>query len=146
MMFIGQYHTNFEGKSGLELPSHFKELLTGGAYITQGFDRNLLVLDSKAFHSIYGRMVGTNMADPLARQLVRLILGTAAPARVNEGGYLDIPERLSAFAALDSDVVLIGQGEYFEIWSSHEWSAQETSLFDVDANATRFAAFDLCAN
>jgi MraZ protein len=146
MMFIGQYHTNFEGKSGLEIPSHFKELLSGGAYITQGFDRNLLVLGSRAFHSIYGRMVGTNMTDPLARQLVRMILGTAAPVRVDESGYLLIPERLRTFAALDSDVVLVGQGEYFEIWSSHEWSEQETSLFDVDANATRFTAFDLCAN
>ena len=146
MMFIGQYHTKFDGKNKVEIPALFKELLTGGAYITQGFDRNLLVLGSKAFHGIYGRMVGTNLADPLARQLTRMILGTAAPAKVDENGRLQIPERLCAFAGLDTEVVLVGQGEHFEIWSSHEWSTQETSLFDVEANATRFAAFEICAN
>lgn len=145
-MFIGQHHGKSDGAGHLEIPDHYRELLTGGAYVTQGFDRNLLVLSSRAFHNLYGRMVGTNMADPLARSLVRMILGTAAAAKADESGRLEIPQRLSVFAGLDGDVVLVGQGEYFEVWSSVEWSAQEISLFDVEANAKRFAGFELCGN
>jgi MraZ protein len=145
-MFIGQYHTMFDAKGRLGMPTQYKELLSGGAYVTQGFERNLMVLSSKAFHNLYGRMIGTNMADPLARQLVRMILGSATPAKLDEAGHLQIPERLSKFASLENDVVLVGQGEHFEIWSSLEWSTQENLLFDVEANANRFSAFELCGN
>ena len=142
-MFIGQFHHQLDEKHQVRIPAHYRELLSGGAFVTQGFDRNLLVLTSRAFHAIYQRVTRANIADPHARLLSRMILGGASPLKIGDSGMIRLPEGLREYAALESEVVLVGQGEYFEIWSSKSWHAQEAILFDAEANSGRFANFDL---
>lgn len=142
-MFLGQFHFQLDEKRQVRLPPHYRELLSGGAFVTQGFDRNLLVLTSKAFHEIYERVTRTNIADPQARLLARILLGGASPVKIGESGLMWLPEGLREYAALEGEAVLVGQGEYFEIWSSKEWHAQEANLLDADANSGRFVGFDL---
>jgi DNA-binding transcriptional regulator/RsmH inhibitor MraZ len=50
-----------------------------------------------------------------------------------------IPEELKDFANLQNEVVLIGQGDYFEIWSPDLWSRQEAQLRDAEMNSARFS-------
>ena len=68
------------------MPSSFRGQLSGGAYLTQGFDRNLQVLTSSAFQEIYRTVVSLNIANPLARLLLRLVLGTAQELGVDANG------------------------------------------------------------
>ena len=42
-MFFGQFQHNLDDKGRLMIPARFRELLEGGAYITQGFDKCLMV-------------------------------------------------------------------------------------------------------
>lgn len=142
-MFLGQFHHQLDEKYQVRIPPHYRELLSGGAFVTQGFDRNLLVLTSKAFHEVYERLTRTNLADPHARLLSRMILGGASPLRIGDTGLIRLPEELRQYAALEGEAVLVGQGEYFEIWSTKEWHAQEAILLDAEANSGRFAEFDL---
>jgi MraZ protein len=124
------------------MPSAFKAELTGGAYMTQGFDRNLQVLTAGAFQELYRRTAALNTADPLARLLLRLFLGSAVEVpqpRTN----VAIPDNLKEYAGLQQNVLLIGQGDYFEIWSPDLWSEQESQLRDAEANASRFATLTL---
>lgn len=142
-MFLGQFQLQLDEKRQVRIPPHYRELLSGGGFVTQGFDRNLLVLTSRAFHEIYERVTRTNIADPRARLLARMLLGGASPVKIGDSGMLRLPEALREYAALEGEAVLVGQGEYFEIWSSKEWHTQETILLDADANSGRFAEFDL---
>jgi len=142
-MFIGEYLQEIDNESRLGLPGRYKELLFGGGFVTQGFDQNLLVLTNQAFQEIYQRVIGMNIADPRARLLSRMMLGSAAPLRIDEAGSILIPQRLREFAGLEREAVLVGQGNYFEIWSPPQWNIQEADLRDADANAQRFAEFDL---
>jgi MraZ protein len=142
-MFLGQFHFQLDEKRQVRIPPHYRELLSGGAFVTQGFDRNLVVLTSRAFHEIYERVTRTNIADPRARLLARMILGGASPVKIGDSGSIRLPESLREYAALEGEAVLVGQGEYFEIWSAKEWLAQEAVLHDAEANSGRFADFDL---
>ena len=138
-MFLGKYLLKFDKYKRLSIPSQFREELTGPIYITQGFDRNLLILTKVAFQEIYRRVGSLNMADPLARILLRMILGTAYELRIDKNGTLMVPDELREFANLQGDVLLVGQGDYFEIWSADLWNNQEAQLKDVDANSSRFS-------
>jgi MraZ protein len=138
-LFLGKYSTTLDPKNRLSVPTPFKEKISEGVYITQGFDRNLLVLTIDAFEEVYRRVKSLNIADPLARLLLRMILSTADKSGTNQDGYISIPEELKEFANLDKDVLVIGQGDYFEIWSVDLWQRQETQLRDVDSNAARFS-------
>ena len=123
----------------MSVPSAFRDQLAQGAYITQGFDRNLVILSADAFQEIYRRIKSLNLADPLARLLVRMILGTAHDLRIDGNGRILIPDELREFAALAEKALLIGQGDYLEIWSPELWTAQEAQLKDAEANAARFS-------
>ncbi len=144
-MFLGKFSRTLDNRSRFSLPSTFRGQLSSGAYLTQGFDRNLQVLTSGAFQEIYRTVVSLNIANPLARLLLRLILGTAQELGVDANGQLTIPEELKEFANLQEDIFLIGQGEYFEIWAPDLWNKQEAQLRDAEANSSRFSALTVTA-
>ena len=138
-MFLGKHHCSFDAHSRLLLPAAFKDQLSGDLYITQGFDRNLLFLTARAFQEIYEGVKSLSIADPLSRLLLRMILGTTIEAGADGQGQVAIPDGLRDFAELGKDALLIGQGDYFEIWSPDLWKIQEIQLSDAEANASRFA-------
>lgn len=142
-MFLGQYQHSLDDKNRLTVPARFRELLSDGAFITQGFDRNLMVLTQAAFEQVYERLNAMNMADPSARLLRRLILGNAYQVEIDKAGRILLPQQLREFAALDGDAVIVGQGDYFEVWSPQAWQEQQQKLADAEANAQRFAALNL---
>jgi MraZ protein len=142
-LFLGQYRYSFDDKDRLMIPARFRELLADGAFVTQGFDRNLVILTPVAFQEIYQLIMALNIADPLARFLLRMFLGNATQLEVDESGRIVLPGNLREFANLAGEAVLIGQGDYFEVWAPAFWSQQETHLQDAEANAMRFVTLNL---
>jgi len=142
-MFLGQFQHNLDDKGRLMIPARFREMLDGGAYITQGFDRCLMVMTETYFQQVYERLDSMNLADPTARLLRRLILSNAYPFEVDKVGRILIPQNLRAFLQLDGEAIVAGQGEYFEVWKPADWNAQMAQLQDIEANNQRFSALDL---
>ncbi len=142
-VLLGKFSRTVNKQNRLTMPPQFRAELAGGAFITQGFDRNLQVLSASAFKEIYGRVMSLNIADPLARLLLRLLLGTAHELEADEHDTIQIPDELREFAGLKQDVLLVGQGDYFEIWSPEFWASQEAELRDAETNARRFSALSV---
>jgi len=107
-----------------------------------------MVLTTKAFEAISHRLNQMSMTDPLARSLRRLIIGSATHLEVDKVGRILIPDFLCKKAGLscDQEAILVGQGSYFEIWSSDEWALQQEALDQADANSERFKVLDLSTN
>jgi MraZ protein len=143
IMFLGQYEHAIDEKGRLTIPARYRELLENGAYITQGFDQNLIVMTSPTFEQIYQRVNQMNLADPLARQLKRLIFSNADRLEVDKAGRILIPSFLRQPCQLDNAAVIVGSGAYFEIWSPEAWKKQSEQLLNPEANQQRFAILDL---
>ncbi len=142
-MFLGRYRHNLDRKGRLTIPSRFREPLQGGAYLVQGFDRNLMVLTPSVFERIYRRVNALSMTDPVARQLKRLIFSAASPVEVDSAGRILIPPYLRDAIGLEGAAEVVGVGDYFEIWPPEAWEEQMDILQDAEANARRFAALDI---
>ena len=142
-MFLGQYRHNLDNKGRLTVPARYREMLEDGAYITQGFDRNLMVWKTSAFEIISQRVNQMSITDPASRLLRRLIFSSGERVEVDRAGRILIPQFLRHSANLDSEAVVVGVGDYFEVWSPSLWDEQAAQLQDIDANAQRFIAFDL---
>ncbi len=142
-MFLGQYVHSFDEKNRLTVPAKYRELISEGAFVVQGLDRNLMVLTPAAFDIIYQRIMAMNLTDPTARLLRRIILGNASQLEVDKAGRILLPQNLREFAGLNQEAVLVGQGDYFEIWEPALWQKQVNQVQDAEANAQRFAALDL---
>jgi MraZ protein len=142
-MFLGQYQLSIEDDLRLTIPTAFRELFSEGAYITRGFEQNLLVMSEKEFQVVYKKISALNITDPLARLLVRLILGNASRLEMSESGHVLIPQELMKVANLEKSVILVGQGDYCEAWAPADWDKQSIILLDTVANSIRFASLDL---
>ncbi len=144
-MFLGEYRHSIDSKDRLTVPARYRELIDEGAIIVRGFDRNLMVLTPKAFEAISHHLEQMSITDPLTRNIRRLIFGSASRLEIDKAGRILIPEFLCNLAGLicDHDAVLVGQGSYFEIWSTDEWSLQQKTLNEPEANSERFKVLDL---
>ena len=142
-MFLGQYRHTLDEKGRLTIPAKFRDALSEGAYLTQGFDRNLRLLTQADFEAMAERLNHLSMTDPAIRQLRRLIFSNASEVSLDRLGRTLVPQFLREFAGLESEAVIVGVGEAIEIWSPEAWAEQERQLQDAEANAQRFAALDL---
>ncbi len=142
-MFLGQYRHTVDSKGRLTIPARFRDELADGAYLTQGFDRNLRLVTEEAFKSVFERLSKMKTTDPVARDLRRLVFATASQVDLDSVGRVLIPQFLRQVAKLDGEAVIVGVGEAIEIWSPEEWDQRVTLLGDVDANSERFAELDL---
>jgi MraZ protein len=146
-MFLGQYQHTIDNKGRLTIPARYRELLDAeGAYITRGFDHNLVVLPVPYFNRIANGVGQMSMTDPRARLLKRLIYGNAGLAEMDRAGRILIPQFLREVVGLDGEAIVVGVGEYFEIWSPEMWAEQTLQLQDAETDAQRFMDLDLKAS
>ena len=142
-MVLGQYRHNLDEKGRLTIPAKFRDAFAEGAYLTQGFDRNLRLLTESDFNLMAEKINHLSMTDPDIRQLRRLIFANASEVQLDRLGRTLVPQFLREFAGLESEAIIVGVGEAVEIWSPEAWAAQESDLQDAEANAARFAELDL---
>jgi MraZ protein len=146
-MFLGQFQHNLDDKGRLMIPARYRDLLAAGAFITQGFDKCLMVMTDAYFKEVYERINNMNMADASARMLRRLILSNAYPVEVDKVGRILVPQNLREFLGITSgELTVAGQGDYFEVWTPADWKTQMDKLQDVEANEQRFSTLDLSKN
>lgn len=145
--FFGTYQHNLDDKGRLMIPAAYRALLVGNAFITKGFDNCLMVMTETYFNQVYERIQAMNVADPTARMLRRLILANAYPVETDKIGRILLPQNLRTLNSIQSgELVLLGQGEYFEIWTPDMWRTEEEKTKDAEANNARFATLDLSRN
>jgi MraZ protein len=144
-MFLGQFTHSIDTKGRLTIPVKFRAAIASGAFVTQGFDPNLLVYTGESFSRLAQRANTLSATDPDARAVRRLIFGGATEVSLDSAGRILIPDFLRKYATLEGETTIVGAGEYFEIWSVVAWAGVRRSVADAEANAKRFAAFDLSA-
>ena len=142
-MFFGQFDHNLDDKGRLTIPSQYRDLLEVRAYITQGFDDNLMVIQGEEFDSLYHKIKLMNVADSHARDLSRMLFGNAVKLEMDKAGRVLIPPFLREAANLTTSVKLVGMGPYFEIWSMENWGAKAAIMNDGAERADRFKDLDL---
>lgn len=136
-MFYGQYHHSLDSKDRMTIPAKFRELVGEGVFVFQGFDSNLMVFNKAHFEILSQQVDGTDLSDADARLLRRLFFATAEWVEMDKAGRILIPGFLREAAGLGREVVLVGAGKFFEIWSPELWDKQKVKLLDIETNVQR---------
>jgi MraZ protein len=145
LMFLGEFNHSIDEKGRVTIPSLYRQKLDGGAYITQGFDRNLMVLQLTTFENMANRLNRMNITDPSVRELRRLLFSNAQNIQLDGSGRMLIPPFLRDKLGQTNEIVMIGGGSYFELWSGEKWKAQMGHMDEVQNNARYFADLELFA-
>src|SRR5688572_30585726 len=56
-----------------------------------------------------------------ARRIQRLLIGHATEVEIDKQGRILLPAELREYAALQKNIMLVGQGKKFEIWDEAYW-------------------------
>ncbi|MBL8058357.1 MAG: division/cell wall cluster transcriptional repressor MraZ [Anaerolineales bacterium] len=142
-MFMGEFTHAIDEKGRLTVPARFREALAQGAVITRGYEQYLLIYTAEAFNALTARARTLSPTDPTHRALLRLAFSGASEAEPDKQGRILIPTFLRDYAGLDGDCVIVGVGDYIEVWSRAGWDAQLQVINDPALNAQRFAAMNL---
>ena len=143
-MFLGRYHHTVDEKGRLTVPARYRDLLAAeGAYLTQGFDQNINVYPIPIFERISHRVNRLSMTDPSARLLRRLMFSNAELVVLDKAGRILGPHFLREELNLDGEAVIVGMGDYFEIWSPNQWVGQTAMMEESEPIAVRFMDLDL---
>ena len=107
------------------MPARYRQPLQdaagGQVILTVDRDRCLLLYPLPIWEEVERQLIRLSSTNSHARTLKRLLLGHAEECRVDAGGRILLPAPLREFASLDKRVVLVGQGNKFEIWNEPAW-------------------------
>ena len=142
-MFFGQFKHSVDEKGRITIPAQYRELLDTGAYITRGFDENLIVMRAEEFDSLYHKVRDLSITNQKARDLARLIFANAAMLELDKSGRILIPQFLRDAVNIDGVIKLVGIGPYFEIWSPENWEKKQVVFDDGEERARQFESLNI---
>lgn len=129
-MFRGVNHLTLDSKGRLAIPTRYREMLAqhcnGQMVLTVDRDHCLLLYPLPDWEEIERKLVRLPSFNKQARRLQRLLIGHATECELDANGRILLPPPLREFASLSKGVVLIGQGNKFEIWDEAAWSARRS--------------------
>ncbi|MBL8259765.1 MAG: division/cell wall cluster transcriptional repressor MraZ [Candidatus Competibacteraceae bacterium] len=126
-MFRGIHRLSLDNKGRLSIPAAYRQRLLeaseGRMVLTIDRDRCLLLYPLEVWEEIERQLLRLSSTNKRARALKRLLMGHAEDCEIDSGGRILLPGPLRGFAALEKRVVLVGQGNKFEIWNDSAWQA-----------------------
>jgi MraZ protein len=124
-VFRGVTHLALDNKGRLAIPARHRETLArqaeGRVVLTADPSHCLLLYPLLAWEPIEQRLMGLSSFNESTRALQRLLVGHADDVVLDGAGRILVPPALRQYAALDKRVVLVGQGNKFELWDEAKW-------------------------
>ncbi|MDT0583249.1 MULTISPECIES: division/cell wall cluster transcriptional repressor MraZ [Alteromonadaceae] len=128
-MFRGANAINLDSKGRLTIPTRYRQSLLddcqGQLVCTIDTSQNCLLLyPLPEWEEIELKLSKLSSTNPQERRLQRLLLGYAMEGEMDKSGRILIAPTLRQHAALDKQIMLVGQLNKFEIWDADVWQKQ----------------------
>ncbi|MBR9867871.1 division/cell wall cluster transcriptional repressor MraZ [uncultured Amphritea sp.] len=140
-MFRGVNPINLDAKGRMAIPARYRDTITeyccGQLVATIDTEERCLLLYPLAeWEEIQAKIQALSSFNPAVRRIQRLLIGHATDLDMDGNGRLLLPAPLREYAELSKKIVLLGQGNKFEIWSEDRWLAtREEYLAEADGGA-----------
>ncbi|MDR1853932.1 MAG: division/cell wall cluster transcriptional repressor MraZ [Azoarcus sp.] len=136
-MFQGATTLNLDAKGRLAIPARHRDALVSGegqVIVTAHPHGCLLVYPPAAWEPIRDQVLAAPSLDQRSALLKRLLVGYAQDETLDATGRVLLAPTLRAFAALEKQVWLVGQGSHFELWADAKWQQQQQAMMALAAD------------
>jgi len=143
-VFRGINPINLDAKGRVALPAKYRDRVTdrcdGHMVLTvHPFDRCLLLYPLADWEVIEAQVNALpNSTSRQARRLQHLMVGYATELDLDAANRLLLPAMHRDHAELDKRLILVGQGQKFEVWNEARWTSMTEAYLNepVDADAS----------
>lgn len=135
-MFRGLNAVTIDDKGRLAVPVRYRDVLQeeadGVLVVTiDPEERCLLLYSYPQWEEIETKLSALPSFNAAARRIQRLLMGHATELEMDRNARILVPPLLREYAGIDKAVMLVGQGNKFEIWGESQWKlAREGWLAD----------------
>lgn len=135
-MLRGANAINLDAKGRMAMPSRYREQLQesceGQVVVTVDRDRHLLLYPMPEWERVERKLLELPSFNKQARRLQRLLMGHATECELDGSGRIVLPPLLREFAGIEKRIVMIGQGNKFEIWDEARWNELRDEYLEED--------------
>jgi MraZ protein len=124
----------------MNIPAKLREGLGDSFVIARPLEDStcLTVYTNQSWESISEKIMA--LPKTQSSKMRRIFFGNAHPVERDEQWRILIPPHLRDYANLDGEIVMVAEGDVYEIWSKSEWDKE---LDELDINEVRQIAIDL---
>ena len=118
---MGEYRFNIDEKGRLFIPADFRKEFGSSVVISCGIEKCLTIYTLNAWQKYVDKidtLVATKKAN---REYKRMMLSRSYQKEIDNKGRVKIENIQISHANLDKECVIIGSGNYIEVWSQSEW-------------------------
>jgi MraZ protein len=128
MQFLGSLPYQMDERNRVAIPPKYREQFDAPAVLTTSRDRCISVYTQASFERAAEEIeaIPANTLD--GREQRRFFYGNAFPVAKDAQHRLLIPPTLLAHAGLTKDVMVVGAGQWFEIWDKARYDEHQQAL------------------
>jgi MraZ protein len=131
-VFQGASQISLDAKGRLGVPVKHRDPLSAGnggkLVLTAHPERCLLMYPLQAWEPIRDKVMAFPSLDRTASLWKRLLIGNAEEVALDGAGRILVSPELRAYAGIEKQIMLVGQGNHFEIWNLGAWNEQLQAL------------------
>ena len=135
-MFRGVNNVTLDAKGRMSIPTRYraqlKDSCDGQMVMTVDREGSLLLYPLPTWEDIERKLTKLPTLNKQARRLQRLLIGHATECEMDGQGRVLVAPPLREFAELGKKVVMIGQGNKFEIWDEQTWITKRDEWFEEE--------------
>ncbi|MCP4473751.1 MAG: division/cell wall cluster transcriptional repressor MraZ [Gammaproteobacteria bacterium] len=139
-MFRGIHTVNLDAKGRMAIPTRYRQRLMG---IAEGKliitidpeEACLLLYPQSVWEEIEAKIAALPSLNKIARRLQRLLIGHAVEVEMDGNGRILVATPLRDYAALNKQMVLLGQGQKFELWDEKSWKTRRDSWLSEESGS-----------
>ena len=141
-MYRGINGINLDSKGRMALPTRYRDegQQHNGQKLILTIDTDspcLLLYPIYEWQKIEQKIQALSSFNKATRRIQRLLIGHATEIDVDSSGRVLIPTLLREYAHLEKEVVLIGQGNKFEIWNKQHWQKHRDEWLAEEENGMK---------
>jgi len=111
----GKYEHTLDAKGRVFVPAKLRETLGETFFVMPGLENCLNVYTREGWQRLQDKINQLPMA---RRAGLRVLLSNICECTPDKQGRVLLPAELRAYAALEQDVIFLGQGDHSEIWNA----------------------------
>jgi len=138
-VFRGVSNLSLDAKGRVAIPARYRESLRasdeGRLIVTIGLDGCLFVYPQTTWEGIETALMALPNMDANTRAVQRLLVGYATDVEMDSQSRILIAPSLRDHAKLGKHVVLVGQGNKFELWDESIWASKREEWLQADGLA-----------
>lgn len=131
IVFQGPAALTLDGKGRIAMPSRHREVLSAMGVnqltITKHPEGALMIFPRPAWETFREKVAALPMS---ASGWKRIFLGSAVDVEIDSGARILVSPELRADAGLSKDVLLLGMGNYLELWDAQRYKAKEAAVLE----------------